>query len=169
MPATAGLVLLCAVFPLAAALAGSKDLGALSLLKNAEYRLALGGQQVRLRNGVFQKGRSPDEYVRVVFDRAALGDLNGDGIDDAAVILVHTSMGSGAFHELVLMTRERPRFVQRRSILLGDRVHIRTLRVRAGMVEVVLKTHKETDAACCPTQPATRRYGLRGPPSQQSP
>jgi hypothetical protein len=165
----ASVAVLLALLPLSGALAGQAESRALSLLKNRQYRLALGGQEVRLRNGVFQTGGSPDDYRKVVFHTAAFGDLNRDGRADAAVILVHTSMGSGAFYELAILTMEHGRFVQRRSVLLGDRVVIKSLRVRAGAAQVVMLSHKQSDPSCCPTQPTTRRYPLRGNASKQSP
>jgi hypothetical protein len=156
-----GAIALVVFLPTAVAFGAHRDAPALVLLKNAEYRVSLGERKVQLTSGNFETGNSPSDYLRVTLHLAAFGDVNDDGIDDAAVILVQTTMGSGAFHDLAILTMEQGRFRQRGAVLLGDRVRIRSLHVRAGNVEVAMITHTDTDPACCPTRRVVRRYRLQ--------
>jgi hypothetical protein len=65
-------------------------------LKNATYQV--GNQWIKLRNGSYQKGTIKDgNFFAVDFVKAALGDLNNDGKNDAAVIYYSNSGGSGCF------------------------------------------------------------------------
>lgn len=153
--------LLLVLFPVGAAVGAAGDVPALAVLKNAEYQVSLGSHTVRLTDGVFQAGSSPGDFLHVALHRAALGDLNGDGIEDAAVILVQTTMGSGTFYDLAILTMEKGGFQQRGAVLLGDRIRVRSLRVTSGAVEVAMIAHGAADPACCPTRRITKRYRLQ--------
>ena len=100
--------------------------------------------------------------VLVRFERYARGDLNGDGVADAAVLLVtEPGGGSGTFYELgvVLNCLDRPAVVG--TTLLGDRVQVETLEIVDGEVIVELKAHGPDDPMCCPTSQVSRRYGVQ--------
>ncbi len=92
----------------------------------------------------------------------ATGDLNGDGESDAAVILQHSGPGSGTFYNLTVMTRHGRDLHSTASVLLGDRVRVRSLRIVKGEVVVELTDQGPTDPMCCPTREMTNRYQLAG-------
>ena len=55
----------------------------------------------------------------------AFGDLDGDGSDDAAVVLVTDPGGSGTFFDLAVLSEKRGAPVNVASRALGDRVDLR--------------------------------------------
>ena len=95
-------------------------------------------------------------------DFVAFGDLDADGIDDAAVILLTAGGGSGAFCDLAAVLNEQgqPRNVD--TVSLGDRVVIEALSVEGGKIMVTMIAHDADDPLCCPTMQVTRTYELDG-------
>jgi len=92
----------------------------------------------------------------------ATGDLNGDGESDAAVVLQQSGPGSGTFYNLTVITRHGGGLRSVASVLLGDRVRVRSLRIVNGEVVVDLTVQGPMDAMCCPTRETTHRYRLAG-------
>jgi heat shock protein HslJ len=77
-------------------------------------------------DGVAEKEIAPDsaekDIVRL-FGEPTKGDLNGDGTEDAAVILERTSGGSGTFFYAALALQDADgAFVGTNALLLGDRI-----------------------------------------------
>ena len=81
----------------------------LAALKDLDYQLAILAETLpetngrfKLSNGVFEKSsENPPVRVSINLVQNAAGDLNGDGIEDAAVILAVNTGGSGTFIHLV--------------------------------------------------------------------
>jgi uncharacterized membrane protein/heat shock protein HslJ len=134
-------------------------------LKNAEYQseFAINGR-VKLSNGTY-KGEivpgSASELIVMLSERVAFGDLNGDGTDDAAVVLITSPGGSGTFRHLGIVINEKGSPQHVASQLLGDRVKVKSLSVRSGEIAVQMMTHGPRDPMCCPTLLETRNYGLQ--------
>lgn len=93
-------------------------------------------------------------------DVVAMGDLNGDGIDDGAAILTESSGGSGTFYYLAALIDEAGEFTNVATTLLGDRTRIESMRIEEGTIVVELVTHGPDDALCCPTQEEIHTYEL---------
>lgn len=129
-------------------------------LKNTEYRILLGDGVVKLQEGQFKSGSSPEDYLDVRLIKVALGDLNGDGLKDAGVILTISGGGSGTFYELTAMISQGNSFSQAESILLGDRVMIHSFNIESQGIVLDMVVHRESDPSCCPTQRVLRRYRL---------
>ena len=73
------------------------------MLQNAEYRSPDWGDY-RLAQGIFRRtpaglGESSAYETRIV-EPVFYGDLNGDGLEDAAVVLATQNGGTGTFIEL---------------------------------------------------------------------
>lgn len=119
-----------------------------------------------LKDGQYEEEIVPgaaSKLVIVVYpDMYAFGDLNGDGVDDAAVVLATSAGGSGTFISLEAVVNERgtPKHVA--SAQLGDRARINSLVIESGTVTVNLVTHGPNDPMCCPTQEASQEYKLQG-------
>ena len=92
----------------------------------------------------------------------AYGDLDGDGHDDAAVLLGQDLGGSGRFITLAAVVTESgiPRY--RAGVNLGDRIKVDTIRIEGGLIRVVMLGHGATDPQCCPTESMTRTFRLEG-------
>ena len=92
----------------------------------------------------------------------AFGDLNGDGREDAAVVLAQDLGGSGTFITLAAVISENgiPRY--QAGTNLGDRVKVSTVKIENGTIRVAMTGHGTGDPMCCPTQDVTRSFRLDG-------
>jgi hypothetical protein len=129
----------------------------LDQLRSAQYSLPLVGNQettFRLVNGAVTL---PNQLgtVQLLQDKVVFGDLNGDGIPDAAVILALNSVGSGTFFWAIALLDVNGVPVQAARQFLGDRVLVNNVTIANGQVTVNFLTHGPTAAlALPPTQPA---------------
>lgn len=80
------------------------------------------------------------------------GDLEGDGTAEAAVLLWESSGGSGTRLYLAAVGRRDGRIENLDTILIGDRVQIRSGEVDNGRIALDLVRAGPMDAACCPTE-----------------
>ena len=94
-------------------------------------------------------------------DTMATGDLNGDGVADAAVVLVSNPGGSGTFYELAAVLNENGQPHHGASILLGDRVRILAMAIKDGQITVHMITQGPNDPMSIPTLEVTNRYELK--------
>jgi hypothetical protein len=136
-------------------------------LMNADYHSEWPADGVaELKDGQYEEEIVPgaaSKLVIVVYpEMYAFGDLNGDGVDDAAVVLATSAGGSGTFISLEAVVNEQgtPKHVA--SAQLGDRARINSLAIESGRVTVNLVTHGPNDPMCCPTQEASQEYKLQG-------
>lgn len=79
-----------------------------------------------------------------------VGDLDGDGADEAVVVLSYGAGGSATWSFLAVVARANgaPRNVA--TTALGDRVQIRSARIDGGRLLVSGVRAGANDAACCP-------------------
>lgn len=126
-------------------------------LANATYRV-LDEHTVTLADGEYDA--YPTRLHVTLLDSMAFGDLDGDSLEDAAVLLATNTGGSGVFVELaaVVASADGPRHVA--SAPLGDRVRPESIAVDGGDIVVALTGHGPDDAMCCPTQRRKERYRL---------
>ncbi len=89
------------------------------------------------------------------------GDLDDDGEEEAAVLLAENSGGSGSYSYIAALGRRDGELVNLGTALIGDRVQMRAMRLSAGRVELDVVQQGPQDAACCPTQKATRAWALQ--------
>ncbi|MYD93674.1 MAG: hypothetical protein F4Y02_08275 [Chloroflexi bacterium] len=141
----------------------------LDQLRNAEYRLPLLGDEdtpIQFTDGegqiAFGEGATERIHAGIVNDTVAFGDLDGDGIADAAVIVFISGGGSGTFIHLVAMLDRDGAPEQAAWAFLGDRVPVRNLAVTGGRIVARIVTHRPSDGLCCPTLEITRTFGLEG-------
>jgi hypothetical protein len=129
-------------------------------LRNTTYRhLDLPDGVVTLTDGRFTDAASGITVRMTNF--YAIGDLNGDGVADAAVILATETGGSGTFISLVSAVRSEEELQPAGVILLGDRVRIEELSIANGVIRVEYLRQGPNDPMCCPTQATTAHYTLR--------
>ena len=92
---------------------------------------------------------------------SAEGDLNGDGIADAAVLLAINTGGTGRFVQLAAVTNEAGEPVQKATSFLGDRVQIKSVSILDGRIKITMITHGAQDPLCCPSLEAQVEYRLQ--------
>ncbi|MCK9622918.1 MAG: hypothetical protein M0R47_20580 [Methylobacter sp.] len=130
-------------------------------LANATYWINELGT-FHLDNGEFnsQYGEGVTQRHKVTLDKIAFGDLDHDGLTDAAVILAWQSGGSGTFKSLMAMRNTGSAPQQQDDILLGDRVQISALSITASQVHLETVSSGPRDPACCPSQQVKQVYIL---------
>ncbi len=135
-------------------------------LKSGEYRSEWSAKgKIKLNDGIYQEKIAPDSATELVIklsDKMALGDLNGDGAEDAAVILVSNPGGSGTFYELAAVINSRGKAKHAASVFLGDRVKVEDISISTGQIVVKMVTHDRTDPMCCPSLKVEQEYALQG-------
>lgn len=101
--------------------------------KNMSY--VVNGELFALKNGkAFNTIDSSSITTNAlqVFGEPVYGDLNGDGIRDAAVMLVNTPGGSGTFYYAVLVLSKNDTYLATNALLLGDRIAPQTITIENG-------------------------------------
>ena len=119
---------------------------------------------LQLKDGVFQgtyQGDAASELVIRLGELSATGDLDGDGVADAAVILSEEPGGSGVFIHLAAVLDRAGQPVNVSTVLLGDRTQVLSLAIEDGKIVVQMRTHGPDDPMCCPTLDVTVRYLLK--------
>jgi heat shock protein HslJ len=134
-------------------------------LKNAVYHSEWAEDgTAQLADGEYRmpivEGSATELIIRLM--DVAFGDLGGDGISDAAVVLVTDPGGSGKFFGLAAVVNRDGNPEHVTSVSLGDRVQIESLSIVAGQVVVEMITHGPDDPMCCPTQQVVQTYALQG-------
>lgn len=125
-------------------------------LKNATYA-GLGERlgPVTLANGRWAGappavGAASRPSVELAGDFRVVGDLDGDGLEEAVVVLTYSSGGTGVLSFLAVVTRKDGTLRNVATTALGDRVQVRSARIDGGRLLVSAVRAGENDAACCP-------------------
>jgi hypothetical protein len=125
-------------------------------LKNMEYLSPNFGKTVKLVDGVYYEG----ETSVTLFPQIAIGDLNGDQIDDAAVLLAESGGGTGTFVSLVIIASQNGHFTQVGSAPVDDRPVIETLTIENGALRLNAIIHAINDPMVSPTLKVSQTYKL---------
>ena len=135
-------------------------------LRNATLTV-MGSDQIlrtiRLKDGKYQQGTDPAQtgYVSVTLgEKIAFGDLNADGVDDAAITMAENYGGSGVFVSVVAVLNQGGQLNAVATALIEDRAIINDLAIKNGEIYLDATIHDTNDAMCCPSLPSTRNYRL---------
>jgi hypothetical protein len=133
-------------------------------VKNAPYQLGATNvpRMVQLVNGEFQEGSAGNaDFVEVrATDFIALGDIDGDGINEAAALISENYGGSGVFVFLALYTAQNNVAVFQSSTFVDDRPQINRIAIENHAVALDVTVHGMDEPMCCPTLQTTREYRL---------
>ncbi len=134
-------------------------------LRNASYPSEFPRSKVaQLTNGLYEEEYIPGAATKLVIrlaDIAGFGSLDSDQSPDAAVILIADPGGSGTFVYLVAVLNDDGRASPVATVLLGDRVAVRGLKVTNGELEVRMRVRGPTDPFARLTREVTRVYVLQ--------
>lgn len=109
-----------------------------------------------LVNGTYKTGDDtsvPGYYQVTMSDQVAFGDLNGDGVADAAVTVGISSGGTGVFEYVVAFISENSQPVQAGYYFVDDRAQIESMNIVDGEIRIDALVHSPNDPMCCPTLP----------------
>jgi heat shock protein HslJ len=136
-------------------------------LMNLKYS-GLASGAVTLADGRYQDAATR-RSVTLARSFRVTGDLDGDGGDEAVVLLAESSGGSGSFGYLVVVGRKGGVAMPRAIALLGDRVQLRGARIAGRRLVADVVRAGAHDALCCPGELATVAWELRGGKLQSVP
>jgi hypothetical protein len=158
LPATAVPEPTYTTLPLPATAAPEPAVIPMDALKNFTYRIQDFDIQAPLQDGTYSDG----EKTVTLIEPVAFGDINGDGVEDAGVVLAVDPSGSGTFYDLVVLLSQDGLPVQVASTYIGDRQGILNLTIVGGRIALDYFTQGPSDPLCCPSQHRLRSYILEG-------
>ena len=106
------------------------------------------GQQYALTNGKVEVPSAPGSASMTtvsVFGEPVYGDLDADGDEDSAVLLVKSGGGSGTFYYAVLAQKTDTTYMSTNALLLGDRIAPQTVEIHDGRAVYNYAVRKEND------------------------
>ncbi len=136
-------------------------------LKNAAYPSDFANNgTAQLTDGSFEEEAAPGSAskntVQLDDSMIAFGDLDADGINDAAVILISSGGGSGTFYDLVAVIDRNGQPHPVATAFLGDRIKINDLSIQNGQVMVDMNARGPNEAmADEPARQETRHYQIQ--------
>ena len=135
-------------------------------LKNAEYIVSAFGTGAslpyKLTDGKYERGSGATFVSLTLLDFFSFGDLNKDGVDDAAVLLAENYGGTGVFVSLAVVLNENGQPRHKASYLIDDRPQINSLDLYDGAIFLDAVVHAPNDPGCCPEMKVTRTFQLVG-------
>ena len=134
----------------------------LLMLRNGTYFAPAYGKTITLVNGAYTTGSGADQYSVQMLDMVALGDMNGDGVNDAAILLVENGGGSGQFESVIAVLNNGGVPTQAGYAKLGDRVLVHSLEIAGGTLNLKLVVQGPNDPMCCPSQVEAQSYRMVG-------
>lgn len=133
------------------------------VLKNGAYEIPYVGP-IQLIDGSYVRsfGAAAGMTNTVGYMQAAFGDLNKDGITDAAAVVWGNPGGSDRFVYLVAVTNRGKILRQAAHVLLGNHVQMKSLTITGGKIVAKSLGLAAKDAVCCPSVEATQTFTLEG-------
>ncbi len=131
-------------------------------LKNLSYA-GIYHEPVTLQQGRYEgKPYVPEgaarPRVRLVEQLYVIADLDNDGVEEAAVFLTESAGGSGSYTFLAIIDEVNGQYQNVATQKLGDRIQVRNLEFKAGLLSLNLVTAAPDEAACCPTLKVQQSY-----------
>lgn len=135
-------------------------------LKNATYAGIEEQDPVTLKDGLwegepFAEGGASRPRVSFVRDFHLIGDIDGDGSEEAAVLLAAGSGGTGENIYLAVVSLKDGQLENLDTVLIGDRVQVRKAGILEGRLFMDLLQAGPQDAMCCPGELAMVGWSLK--------
>ena len=129
-------------------------------LKNGMYQ-GIEPEVIPLTDGKYEgepytKGGAMHNVV--IFYKYAFGDLNGDEVDDAVVLLINDPGGSGTFRHLAVVINQYGVLVNADTIFVGDRTQVKKLFIKDNQIIFEAVEVGPDDPYCCGTQKVRKTY-----------
>jgi hypothetical protein len=105
--------------------------------ESASYRI--GGRVVALHDGKHEEPAAPGSAARnttIVWGTPLAADLDGDGDQDAVVIIESRPGGSGTFYYIAAAALDRGSYIGSSAVFLGDRIAPQGVTFASGVVTV---------------------------------
>jgi hypothetical protein len=134
---------------------------------DAEFCGGESASRITVKNGEFAEEKEVDGYTdRMYFSVFGFtyGDLDGDGNDEAVVLSLCNTGGTGNFTEAYIFTMRNGEPLKIVTLEGGDRADggMREARIEKGTLIMETNDPGEFGGACCPEIVVTRTYKLKG-------
>ncbi len=131
---------------------------------NATY--SIDRQSIALANGSAEQAAAPGSATKIVTklsDKQTVGDVNGDGKPDVAVVLIHTPGGSGTFQFVAVVLNDgTEKGKTSNAELLGDRISVEKLSIVDGQIVVdYLDRRSGEPMVTPPSVQATKKFVVK--------
>ncbi|MEA5535228.1 hypothetical protein [Crocosphaera sp. XPORK-15E] len=126
----------------------------LQQLKNAVYSLP-DGQKIALLDG-----RSQYHNLSFILqEKVAIGDINGDAIQDAIVVLTSFQQGIQVGNYLaVFIANQEKQFNNLDTLKLQDNITLEMINIEAQQLTINFLAYSPRDLVCCPSQKKQLKY-----------
>lgn len=123
-------------------------------------------KKITVKNSEFSESKEVDGYTDRFFFKVfgtSYGDLDGDNNDEAVILTVCNTGGTGNFTEGFIFGMKAGKPVLLTRIPGGDRAYggLRKARVEEGLLVVESNDVGEAGGACCPEFVVTNRYRVK--------
>lgn len=105
--------------------------------KSISYKI--NGEAINLKNGIAETGIVPGSSSIIItkyFGNEVQTDLNGDGMQDVALLLTQNHGGSGTFYYVVAAIKNGNGYIGTNAIFLGDRISPQSTVFKDGKIVV---------------------------------
>jgi hypothetical protein len=116
-------------------------------------------RSIQLTDGKFSENMA-DGSTKMVYvnENVTFGDINNDGIDDAAFLIVESMGGTGIFYSITSFLSGSQGFTQTNSRFIDDRAIIHSLVIENGEVILNANVHAFDDPMVSPSVTMTKTY-----------
>ncbi|MBA6413389.1 hypothetical protein H2508_09730 [Parahaliea sp. F7430] len=130
----------------------------LSFGKNASF--TLDGTLIELVNGVSSEpiANSSSRTTTRYLGGEAVGDLNGDGLEDFSFWVAQNAGGSGTFYYVVVALKRPSGYTTTNAFFVGDRIVPETMQISRGSQELQVNFNERARGepmSTLPSKPAT--------------
>lgn len=135
-------------------------------LRRADYGIdTTANGRAPLKEGVYEEsvaGSNSKNTVRLG-PAPAFGDLNGDGVEDAAVSLLAEPGGSGSFTYVSAVLNANGAASPAGSLLIGDRITLQSMRIVDGKIELTWLDRKPGEPmSTTPAKQVSKSFVVQG-------
>jgi len=134
----------------------------LQMLQNYSYLAPQYNRSAPLKDGTFTTNSSAETFTASLQPEVAFGDLNGDGAEDAAVLLAENGGGTGVFVSLTAVLNENGAPMQVATAFIDDRPIIGALEISNGKIILDVTIHGPNDPMVSPTMKVSETYQMPG-------
>ena len=132
--------------------------GAATTPESASYRIE--GRVIALQNGRHDEPAAPGSAARstaTVWGKPVVADLDGDGDQDAVVIIATQPGGSGTFYYVAVAELDGGSYTGSAGVLLGDRIAPQSVTFADGVVTVDYAERRPGEPMSVPPSVATSK------------
>lgn len=130
----------------------------------------VGGETITLVNGYAEVPAAPGASTKIttrVRGAPERSDVDGDGREDAVLILAHDSGGSGTFYYVVAAIRDDDAYRGTTGVFLGDRIEPRSIGIVGNRITVEFLGRAPGDALAEPPSVPMEQLVIYDPNSRE--